>query len=459
MRASGDVDSDSALDEQTYSQAYLRYALGLLCFVYVVNFVDRQILAILLQSIKEDLGLTDVQLGLLSGTAFGIFYATLGIPIARLADHYSRKGVIAISLAIWSAMTALCGFAGGFVSLLVFRIGVGVGEAGGSPPAHSMISDYFPPERRATALGIFSLGVPIGILVGFMVGGWLDQTLGWRTAFLVVGAPGVVLAAIVALTLREPPRGHSEGLRSEGAAPSASEVIHFLWRSRSFRHVSLGSAMYAFVGYSVVNWAPSFLIRSHQMTTGEIGTWLALIIGIGGGLGNYLGGVFADRWGASDVRGRVWVPAIAMLAGTPFSFIVYLASDATVALVALIVPSFLGLMYQAPAFAVAQSLATPKMRATAAAVLLFVVNIIGLAMGPLVTGALSDALEPSYGADSLRYAILAVSMALILSAFHFWRAGHWLEDDLAFVRDACEREASGESVWGPDGRPGRTRPT
>jgi len=197
-----------------YSQGYLRYALGLLCLVYVVNFVDRQVLAILLQSIKDDLALSDLQLGLLSGTAFGLFYATLGIPIARLADRYSRKGVIAICLTIWSGMTALCGTAGGFATLLLYRVGVGVGEAGGSPPAHSMISDYFPPEKRATALGIFSLGVPLGILVGFMAGGWLDQALGWRQAFIVVGLPGIAVALVVALTLREPPRGLSEGLRS-----------------------------------------------------------------------------------------------------------------------------------------------------------------------------------------------------------------------------------------------------
>ena len=171
----------------SFSPAYLRYALGVLCVVYVVNFVDRQVLAILLQSIKEDLGLTDLQLGLLSGTAFGLFYATLGIPIARLADRFSRKGVIAICMTLWSGMTALCGTAAGFTTLLLYRIGVGVGEAGGSPPAHSMISDYFPPERRATALGIFSLGVPLGILVGFLSGGWLDQNLGWRLAFIVVG--------------------------------------------------------------------------------------------------------------------------------------------------------------------------------------------------------------------------------------------------------------------------------
>lgn len=424
-----------------YSQAYLRYALGLLTVVYIVNFVDRQILAILLQSIKIDLDLRDWQLGLLSGTAFGIFYATLGVPIARLADVLTRKGVIAVCLAIWSGMTALCGTAGSFALLLVYRVGVGVGEAGGSPPAHSLISDYFAPARRATALGIFSLGVPIGILIGFLAGGWLDQTLGWRTAFMVVGLPGLALSVLVVFTLKEPPRGHSEGIQTEGDAPSAGEVIRFLWRSRSFRHLSVGSGLYAFVGYSVVTWAPSFLIRSHGMPTAEIGQWLALIFGIGGGIGTVGGGMLADRWAATDLRGRAFVPAIAMFAAFPFSFLIYLTDNQTIALAALCAPSVFGLMYQAPAFAITQSLATPMMRATAAAVLLFVINIIGLALGPLVTGVLSDALEPSFGADSLRYALLIVSCVLAWSGVHFWLSSRSLEDDVAYVARASEQNS------------------
>ncbi len=421
-----------------FAPAHLRYALGLLTVVYVINFVDRQILAILLQSIKRDLDLSDLQLGLLSGTAFGLFYATLGVPIARLADVFPRKGVIAICLMIWSGMTALCGVATSFAMLLLFRIGVGVGEAGGSPPAHSMISDYFPPERRATALGIFSLGVPLGILVGFMAGGWLDETLGWRTAFMVVGLPGVLLAGVVALTLKEPPRGHWEGTSQDAVAPPAAEVVRFLWRSRTFRHVSLGSALYAFVGYSVVTWAPAFLIRSHGMTTGEIGTWLALIFGIGGGFGTVLGGVFADRWARTDVKGRAWVPCLAQIVGFPFAFFIYTTDNTVLALLLLCAPATFGLMYQAPAFAITQSLATPKMRATAAAVLLFVVNIIGLAVGPAATGALSDALEPRFGDDALRYALLCVSLVLAWSAFHFWRAANTLEADLEYVRLAAD---------------------
>ncbi len=434
-----------------FSPAYLRYALGLLTVVYVVNFVDRQILSILLQSIKVDLGLSDFQLGLLGGTAFGIFYATLGVPIARIADFSSRKGVMTICLAIWSLMTAACGLAVGFWSLLLLRVGVGVGEAGGSPPAHSMLSDYYPPERRATALGVYSLGVPLGVLVGFMAGGWLDDTLGWRTAFMVAGLPGVGLALIVALTLREPPRGHSEPAGANLSAPvppSASEAARFLWRSRSFRHTAIGSGLYAFVGYSTTNWAPAFLVRTHGMSSTQIGVSLALIIGVGGAVGIYLGGVLADRLAADDVRWRSWVPAIATALALPFGFVVYTTSNTMLALAMLAPPTFFGLMYQAPALALGQSLATPAMRATAGAILLFAINIIGLAMGPAVTGLVSDALEPRFGEQSLGWAMLITSLAFAWSSLHFFLASRTVADDLEFARGATERELRGESIWG-----------
>ena len=436
-------------ESSAFSPGYTRYALGLLTAVYVVNFVDRQVLSMLQESIKRDLGISDLQLGLLTGTAFGIFYATLGIPIARLADRMSRKWVIAVCLTIWSGMTALCGTAAGFMTLLVYRVGVGVGEAGGSPPSHSMISDYFPPERRATALGVFSLGVPLGILVGFMAGGWLDDFFGWRRAFIVVGLPGVLLAAVVAFTLREPPRGLSEGIQTtDTPAPTAGQVFAYLWRLKSFRHVALGSALYAFVGYSSTNWVPPFLIRSHGMEVSTVGTALALIIGIGGGLGIYLGGYITDRLTERNPLNAVRVPMWAVALAFPPGFIVFLAEDTTIALAAFVAPAFLGLMYQAPAFAVTQSLATPKMRATASAVLLFIINIIGLAMGPPITGALSDFLEPRFGDDALRYALLIVSAGLLWSGVHFLLAGRTLVADQAAAREATARETRGESALG-----------
>ena len=437
--------AETPVAQAIYSSAYLRYALGLLTTVYVVNFVDRQVLSILMQSIKQDLGLSDLQLGLLSGTAFGIFYATLGIPIARIADRVSRKGVMAVSLTIWSAMTALCGSASSFFSLLAFRVGVGVGEAGGSPPAHSMISDLFPESQRATAMGIFSLGVPLGIMIGFMAGGFMNDILGWRMAFLIVGLPGIVLAAIVALTLREPPRGLADATieTSDHPSPTTAEVLRFLWSSPSFRHNAWGSGLYAFVGYSITTWAPPFLERSHGMATSQVGTALALIIGLGGGLGIFLGGALTDRMGNRDPRLRMRIPAYAMWLSVPFGFVIYTTDQTALTLILLVVPTFLGLMYQAPSLALAQSLATPKMRATASAVLLFMINIIGLAIGPAATGFLSDLLTPYYGANALRYAMLITSLVLLASGYQFWRASQTITQDLHRAEAASRREADG----------------
>ena len=432
--------TDSLNAPEHVSSTYARYALGLLTVVYIVNFVDRQVLSILLQSIKDDLDLSDAQLGLLSGTAFGIFYATLGVPIARLADLFSRKWVIVTSLTLWSGMTALCGTAAGFASLLLYRVGVGVGEAGGSPPSHSLISDYFSEEKRGTALGIFSLGVPIGILIGFLAGGWMDETLGWRSAFLVVGLPGIALAVLVAATLREPARNLSASDHQEGSHDSAIKIIRFLWSARSFRYTALASALYAFVGYSNVTWAPSFLMRTYGLESGEVGTWLALILGIGGGVGVYAGGALSDAWASRDLRGRLYVPAIAVVVAVPFSIPIFIAESSLVALGFLIVPSTLGMMYQGPAFAVTQSLATPSMRATAAGLLLFVINIIGLACGPAVTGFLSDLLEPAYGTRSLGYAMLLVTFLLLASGFFFWLASREFEADLERSREATRQE-------------------
>jgi MFS family permease len=410
------------------SGAYANYALWLLTAVYVVNFVDRQILSILMPSIQRDFQLSDTQLGILGGFAFAMFYATLGIPIGRLADRWSRKGVISISLLVWSAMTAACGFANGFAQLLVARIGVGVGEAGGSPPAHSLIAEYFPEEKRGTALSIFSLGVPIGILIGFLAGGWIDEFFGWRRAFLVVGLPGVVLGAVVALTIRESPRS-----AEQAAVPSTREVFRYLFGLSAFRHAAFGSALYAFVGYAVIGWAPMFLQRSHEMTSGPIGTWLALIIGLGGALGTILGGRLADRFGASDRRAYVLVPAFALVAAYPPGFIIYLSDHTTLVLCALALPVIFGSMYQGPTFSVVQSLAPAPMRSTAAAVLLLVINIIGMGLGPSAVGILSDQLSDRFGVHSLRYAMLIVSTVYLWGAVHFWLASRSLRAELAAV--------------------------
>jgi len=396
-----------------FSEATRRYALSVLVVVYTFNFIDRQILSILLEPIKQDLGLSDTQLGLLTGFAFAFFYATLGIPIARYADRANRRNVIAGALAIWSGMTALSGLAQNFWQLLVARIGVGVGEAGCSPPAHSMLADYFPAERRATALGIYSLGIPVGILFGFLAGGWINEFFGWRVAFFVVGVPGLILALLVRLSLREPTRGMAEGRQVSGEQPSIRETLTALWRQRSFRHLAFGGALTAFVGYGVINWVPSFLIRSHGMQTGEIGTWLGLILGIPGGIGIALGGYLADRFGARDTRWYLWIVSVALLAGIPFAVATYLVPSAYAALWCLVLPVMFGNFYQATTFSQTQGLVGLRMRAVAAAILLFILNIIGLGLGPQAVGILSDLLRPQYGDESLRYALLAAGLVNI----------------------------------------------
>jgi MFS family permease len=407
------------------------YVLGVLVVVYTFNFIDRQILSILLEPIKVDLGLSDTELGLLTGFAFALFYATLGIPIARFADRSSRRNLIAGSLVVWSGMTALSGAATNFWYLLLARIGVGVGEAGCSPAAHAMIADYYPMERRATALGIYSLGIPIGILFGFLAGGWINQFFGWRNAFYIVGIPGLLLALVVRYTVVEPQRGMAEGRVASAMQPGVLETFRFLWSKRSFRHMALGGGLTAFVGYGFVSWMPSFLIRSHGMSTGEIGTWLGLILGIPGGIGIALGGYLADRYGGRDKRWYLWIVAVALLAGTPFAIGVFLAPTPTEALLFLMVPVMLGNFYQATTFSQTQSLVELRMRSVAAAVLLFILNIIGLGAGPQAVGIASDLLAPEFGQESLRYALLFSSLVNVWAAVHYFIAGKYLAADLA----------------------------
>ena len=422
-----------------FSAATRRYALGTLVVVYTFNFIDRQILSILLEPIKLELELSDTQLGFLTGFAFALFYATLGIPIARWADAHNRRNLIALSLTIWSGMTALSGVAQNFGQLLFARIGVGVGEAGCSPPAHAMLSDYYPPNQRATALGIYSLGIPLGILFGFLAGGWINEFFGWRVAFFVVGIPGLILALVVRFTVREPIRGMSEGRSAAADQPGIMETFRYLWKKRSFRHLAFGGALTAFVGYGVVSWMPSFLIRSHGMETGEIGTYLGLILGIPGGIGIALGGYLADRFGGRDTRWYLWIPAAALFAGVPFSFGIYLSTGPYAALAFLILPVALGNFYQATTFSQTQGLVGLRMRSVAAAVLLFILNIIGLGLGPQVVGLLSDALAPSFGQESLRYSLLICGMMNLWAALHFYLGGKYLADDLKATADEESR--------------------
>src|SRR6185436_11907368 len=278
------------------------FALVLLLIVYISNYADRQILNVLAKQIIEDLQISKTGFGFLSGLAFALFYATLGIPIAVLADRVSRKWILVVSLGVWSIMTTACGFAANFWQLAIARVGVGVGEAGGSPPSHSMISDLFPAASRGTALAIYSLGVPVGIALGNIVGGLVGAAWGWRAAFYVLGIPGALLAAYVAYALREPPRGHSDGGIKEGEkAPPLSDVARFMWSQRSLRHGIIGATLITTVGYGGVTWFAAFLQYSHGMTLASVATYLAWQTGVSAAIGTFFGGFLADRFAKRHV--------------------------------------------------------------------------------------------------------------------------------------------------------------
>ncbi len=433
----GDMPARPASVENPYATTRAAYyALGLLTVVYSFNFIDRQLLAILQESIKSDLGLSDSQLGLLTGFAFAVFYVTAGIPIARWADRSNRRNIVALAVFIWSFMTAISGLVQNYAQLLLARIGVGVGEAGGSPPSHSMISDIFPANKRATALGFYSTGVNVGILFGFLFGGWLNEYFGWRVAFMVVGVPGILLAIIVRTTLAEPIRGMAEQRVATTTQVPLKNILALLWSRKSFRHMALGAALNAFAGYSVSSWTASFMIRSHGMTTGELGTWLALIMGFGGALGVFFGAFLADRLAPRDKRWYMWLPALAGLVSLPFGVSVYLVDNPYLALSLMVVPGVLSNVYLGNTIATTHGLVGLRMRAMSSAILFFILNIIGLGAGPWTIGVLSDFLAPRLGDESLRYAMLYVLPTVLLwSASHFYLASRNLRADLEVAPD------------------------
>ena len=338
--------SPAPLPDNPYSNIRTRnYVLVLLTLVYTFNFIDRQLLSILQESIKLELLLSDSQLGLLTGFAFALFYVTAGLPIARLADRSNRRNIVAVSIGLWSFMTAISGLVQNYSQLLAARVGVGIGEAGGSPPSHSIVSDIFPPEKRASALSFYSTGVNLGILFGFLFGGWLNEFFGWRVAFMVVGIPGIILAFIVRATVKEPIRGLIENKVASDEQVPFKQVITVLWQRKTFRHLALASGLNAFAGYGTANWLASFFIRSHEMTTGELGTWLALSTGLFGAIGILLGGILADKLGKTDKRWYLWVPGIATILVAPFMLFTLLTGSQYVALLCAFIPGLLQNVY------------------------------------------------------------------------------------------------------------------
>jgi MFS family permease len=395
------------------------------------NFIDRQILAILLPSIKEEFQVGDAVLGLLAGTAFALFYVVLGVPIARLADRTNRRNLIALAVAVWSGMTALSGFAANIWQLALARVGVGIGEAGCSPPAHSMIADLYPPEQRSSAMGVYTLGISAGIMLAYLAGGWFVDNYSWRHAFFIVGLPGLLLAALVRFTVVEPPRGAADNRSVSGEQPSLVDVVHFLTSRRSFLFMALGAGASSFVGYTIIFDMPSFLGRSFEVSATEVGVWLGLIYGFAGGLGFFLGGYFADRLGSKGHKRALNFIAMSTLLSAVCLAAVFLSSTLLWCLTLLIFPSVIMNFYLAPVLAQTQSLVSLRMRAVASSLMLLILNVLGLMIGPAATGLVSDMLRASQGNESLRYALLITTVVMLpVAAACYWQAGQSIDADL-----------------------------
>ncbi len=405
--------------------------LAVLWVVYVFNFIDRNILSILLEPIRQDLGVSDTAMGVLTGFAFAVFYTFAGIPIARLADRSSRRVVMAAGVAFWSLATAASGLVRNFAQLAVARIAVGVGEASATPAAHSLIADYFPPERRTRAIAIYNTGANGGILFGLVLGGWLQQTFGWRVAFAVVGLPGLLVAAVVAALIREPPRGLSEGRAATAEAPGLREGLRWLAGIASYRHMAFAAGLYAMPNYGSIAWMPTFVVRVFGGSYAEIGLTLGLVIGVAGAIGTYVTGLLCDRLFARDARWLLWIPAIGSVASVPFFAVTALSSSFAFGLPFYVAWVFFGAAFAAPTYALVQALAPLRLRATASAVLLFSLNLIGLGLGPTIVGILNDALAPRLGDEAIRVSLLVISLLNVWGAIHSLLAARTLRDDMA----------------------------
>ena len=413
---------------RSFSPRYRSYVLALLTLGYVFNFVDRQVMTILLEPIKAEFNASDSAMGLLSGLAFALFYALLGIPVARLADRWSRRNVLALSMATWSAVTALCATAGSFAQLALFRVGVGIGEAGGTPPSQSLITDYFPPERRALAQGVLAAAPNIGILVGLFGGALLAEAYGWRTVFLFFGLPGVLLAAVLYLTVREPPRPPRRPAGDESlwvAMGGIAAIPGFLW-------IAAGVGFSGIAGYGLGVWSPSFLVRVHGMSLVDAGLWLGLVGVFGGTLGTVGSGLLVDRWARRDPRWQLWVPMIGLLIALPtqLAFVLWPESQRLggadglpVALLFMAVAAVFASFWIAPSYAAVQNLVPNHWRTQASALLLLAINLLGLGLGPLLVGVLSDMFHTA-GADSIRWALAAALSTCLLGALCYWRGSN-----------------------------------
>ena len=417
-------------------RAYRRFVLAILTLVYTLNYLDRGLIILLLQPIKDDLHLSDTQLGFLTGIAFGLFYATLGVPIARWADRGNRATITSLAIGLWGATVMLCVLVTNFLQLVLARFAAAVGEAGCMPPTYSLLGDYFPAAiQRTRAMAIYWLASPTALLVSFILGGTLNEHYGWRMTFFIMGLPALLVAVLVKLTIVEPRTGAC-GEQAQRSLPRMIDVLAGLWRQRSSRHLIAAIILFFTLGSGLAPWYAAFMMRSHGMGTAELGVWLGLIFGLGGIAGTLSGGYVTARWFADDERGQMRLSAVAMAALVPCFVLFLLLPQKQAALLALLPLIVAGNFTFGPAFALLQRLVPDAMRATTLAVVMLLANLIGMGLGPQIVGVLSDWLSPSLGADSLRYAMLALSFLAFWAAYYFWQAGGTVREDLLAAKVA-----------------------
>ena len=420
------------------ASSYRYYVLAILTMVGVFSWMDRQLFSILLESIKHDLRLTDTQLGLLGGIAFGLFYAAVGLPLARLADRTDRRTLVAVALALWSGMTALCGLSSGFTSMFLARMGVGIGEAGSAPASQSMISDYFEPAVRGLAMGVLYTFVPIGYVLAYATGGFLNDTVGWRTAFLLFGIPGLLLAVWIRVTVREPRRGQSDPTAGSVAVQhDLPGTLRAFMRTASLRHIPVAGALHGLGAFGAAVWVPAYFMRTHAMSSFEIGSRLALLMGSVGLAGAICGGFFCDRLisRTGNPRWYMWVPAAFLLLSVPFLLLAFGTHRADLALAFYAVPLFCNHIVLGPIVASMQALAGVHRRATVAAFYLFMVNLISMGLGPLVIGVCSDFFHARWGDAALQYSLMTLTgVTCAWAAVHLLLASRTITADLQAAR-------------------------
>lgn len=405
------------------------YVLLVLAGLSAFNQVDRQLMSIVLEPVRHEFALSDVQLGLLSGLAFAILFTTFGIPVAVLAATRSRRNIVAAAAAVWGVTTILCGLAQSFLQMFIARLGVGAGEAGGMAPSQAMVSDLYAADERATALGVLAAGTNAGIFIAFLAGGYVAQRHGWRMAFFAAGIPTVLLALLLRFSVSEPPRAGAGAVRATAAGRPPGlvrQTARQMWTDRVLRHLCIGATLTSIAGFASLTWLPAFLVRSHHLSLTVVGLALAVVVGIGGAIGTYLAGALSDRARRHDIRWSLWLVAAVFLASKPFVLGFYLVEDTRLALTLFVLPGMLGATFAGPTLAVLHNRLDAPLRPVGSAILLLLVNLLGLGLGPLAVGAMSEWVFAHQGEDSLRYALAVMLAAGVWGSLHYYLAGHHL---------------------------------